>query len=53
MGGKFKWPSVDRVIEYRKNVKQLILKIIDDTPLELPVTHDSLWVCFYVVLRKF
>ena len=44
MGGKYKWPQLDDVVEYRRRVRQLILQLIDKTPLELPVTMDSPWV---------
>lgn len=44
MGGSYKWPSVDEVVEYRCNVRNIILKVIADTPLQLPVTMDSPWV---------
>ena len=44
MGGKFVWPSVSEVAEYRKIVRQVILNIIENTPLELPVTQESKWV---------
>ncbi|KAI0220610.1 hypothetical protein LSAT2_027896 [Lamellibrachia satsuma] len=43
MGGKYKWPQLDDVVEYRRRVRQLILQLIDKTPLELPVTMDSPW----------
>ena len=44
MGGLFKWPSVHDVLVYRNEVRQLVLDVIDKTPLELPVTEDSPWV---------
>lgn len=44
MGGSYKWPSVDEVVAYRKEVRQIILQIIQDTPLKLPVTMNSPWV---------
>ena len=68
MGGKFKWPQLDDVIEYRRKVRHLILQLIDRTPLELPVTMDSPWVswtflsvwsveiqghCNFVLLQQF
>lgn len=43
MGGSYKWPAISEVVEYRQIVRDLILKVIDDTPLELPVTMDSPW----------
>ena len=44
MGGSYEWPSVDEVVEYRKKVRAMILKVIEDTPLELPITMESPWV---------
>ncbi|XP_076463054.1 uncharacterized protein LOC143295308 [Babylonia areolata] len=43
MGGSYKWPSVEDVVEYRRNVRNIILKLIADTPLQLPITMDSPW----------
>ncbi|XP_033738496.1 ergothioneine biosynthesis protein 1-like [Pecten maximus] len=44
MGGSYQWPSLDKVVEYRRTVRNVILKMIQDTPLELPITMDSpLW----------
>ena len=44
MGGSYKWPSVSEVMEYRGKVKDVILDVIDNAPLELPVTQDHPWV---------
>lgn len=44
MGGKFVWPRVADVHDYRRRVRQLILQLIDDTPLQLPVTPENPWV---------
>ncbi|XP_041360130.1 ergothioneine biosynthesis protein 1-like isoform X1 [Gigantopelta aegis] len=43
MGGSYKWPSVDDVVAYRYSVRNMILKVIKDTPLDLPVTMESSW----------
>ncbi|XP_059153171.1 hercynine oxygenase-like [Physella acuta] len=43
MGGSYKWPPVSEVVEYRRVVRNLILKVIDETTLELPITMDSPW----------
>ncbi|KAI6656595.1 Meiotically up-regulated protein [Oopsacas minuta] len=43
MGGALNWPSLERIIEYRRNVRKLILDVIDSTPLQLPITWDSTW----------
>lgn len=44
MGGSFVWPRVSEVAEYRKKVRQAMLDVIENTPLELPITQDSKWV---------
>ena len=44
MGGSYEWPTFDEVLEYKKNVREIILKLIDDMPLDLPITMDSPWV---------
>ena len=44
MGGAFKWPDLEEVVEYRKKVKETVLSVIDNTPLQLPVTQESPWV---------
>ena len=48
MGGSYKWPSVSEVLDYRRKVKEVILDVIDNTPLELPVTKDHPWVGPYL-----
>ena len=53
MGGKFEWPPMKDVVDYRRNVRQMILKIIDETPLSLPITRDSPWVCTFVLFVLF
>ena len=47
MGGNFVWPKVSEVAEYRKKVRQTMLDVIDNTPLELPVTQESKWVRYW------
>lgn len=44
MGGSYRWPSVEETREFRSKVRELINKVIDRTPLELPVNWDSPWV---------
>ena len=48
MGGTYKWPELDDVVEYRKKVKALILKKIEEIPLQLPVTMESPWVDLFI-----
>lgn len=43
MGGAFKWPPLADVVEYRRNVRNVIRNIIKDTPLQLPITMESRW----------
>ena len=45
MGGSYKWPSVSEVLDYRRKVKEVILDVIANAPLELPVTQNHPWVC--------
>jgi 5-histidylcysteine sulfoxide synthase/putative 4-mercaptohistidine N1-methyltranferase len=41
----YQWPSVEAVSEYRDQVKETVLSLIDSMPLTLPITQDSLaWV---------
>ena len=41
----YQWPSVEAVSEYRDQVKGTVLDLIDNMPLTLPITQDSLaWV---------
>lgn len=44
MGGSYKWPSVNEVMDYRRTVRNIIIKMIQDTPLVLPITKESPWV---------
>ncbi|XP_050402624.1 uncharacterized protein LOC126818955 [Patella vulgata] len=43
MGGSYKWPSIQTVVEYRQQVRNIIKNIIQETPLQLPITMDSPW----------
>ena len=43
--GNYQWPSVEAVSEYRDKVKVTVLDLINNMPLTLPITQDSLaWV---------
>jgi 5-histidylcysteine sulfoxide synthase/putative 4-mercaptohistidine N1-methyltranferase len=43
--GNYQWPSVEAVSEYRDQVKERVLGLIDNMHLTLPITQDSLaWV---------
>ncbi len=37
----YNWPSVDEVRDYRREVKELVVSVIDSLPLSLPITWDS------------
>lgn len=41
MGGSFQWPSVGDVLEYRQQVRQTILQLLDTVEIQLPITQDS------------
>lgn len=43
MGGEYKWPTVDEVMDYRRTVRNLIIQMIQDTPLVLPINKESPW----------
>ena len=47
MGGSFKWPLLSEVLEYRRQVRELVISIIETAPLELPITQDHPWVCLF------
>ncbi|GAB1600403.1 ergothioneine biosynthesis protein 1-like isoform X1 [Argonauta hians] len=42
-GKPIEWPEVSDVVTYRRQVKNAILQMINDTPLELPITMESKW----------
>lgn len=44
LGGEFNWPRIPEVWQYRAEVKQTILDLIDAEPLELPLLHRDPWV---------
>ena len=44
MGGAYQWPKVEDVLDYRKQVYDTIMDVIDQQPLKFPVTQDSPWV---------
>ncbi len=39
----FDWPEVDAVKKYRDRVKEIVLDIIDNAPLELPLDWNNPW----------
>ena len=46
MGGEYKWPSVEEVKHYRSQVRDLLLKVIENTSLKLPVKWDDQMVSY-------
>ena len=50
LGGAYKWPSLKDVLEYRKQVYDLVCKLIETAPLELPITMENLWVRLYLCI---
>jgi hypothetical protein len=44
MGGDYKWPTVEQTKQFRAKVRELINKVIDRTPLTLPVNWKNPWV---------
>lgn len=53
MGGSYRWPNVEDVKEFRLKTRELINKVIDRTPLELPVTWDSPWVVIHLFIHLY
>ncbi|XP_065904281.1 hercynine oxygenase-like isoform X2 [Dysidea avara] len=43
MGGSYKWPSLADVLEYRRQVKEVVIDVIENAPLEFPITPQSPW----------
>lgn len=41
MGGSFCWPRLQQVLEYRQQVRETILRLLDSVPLQFPITQDS------------
>ena len=48
MGGAFKWPSLQEVLDYRQKVRELVTKVIETAPLELPITQEHPWVSGFI-----
>ncbi|XP_078263780.1 uncharacterized protein LOC144597892 isoform X4 [Rhinoraja longicauda] len=43
LGGSFKWPTLCECVEYRRKVRDIVHNVIQETPLQLPITMDSPW----------
>ncbi|XP_051867130.1 uncharacterized protein LOC127567942 isoform X2 [Pristis pectinata] len=48
LGGSFNWPTLWECVEYRRKVRDIVHKVIQETPLELPVTMDSPWWAIFM-----
>ena len=46
MGGSYQWPSLAEVLEYRRQVREVVINVIETAPLEFPITEESPWVMF-------
>nr|XP_039262070.1 ergothioneine biosynthesis protein 1-like [Styela clava] len=45
MGGSYQWPSVEEARQYRKTVRDIVTRVIEETPLQHPIDHDNpFWV---------
>ena len=44
MGGAFQWPSLAEVLQFRQNVYEVIIEVIEKAPLQLPITMNHPWV---------
>ena len=44
MGGAFKWPAIRDVLEYRAQVREMVIDVIENAPLQLPITQEHPWV---------
>ena len=44
MGGAFKWPTIRDVLEYRAQVREMVIDVIENAPLQLPITQEHPWV---------
>ena len=47
MGGSYQWPSLADVLEYRHQVRKVVIDVIENAPLEFPITQESPWVSRY------
>ena len=47
MGGSYQWPSLAEVLEYRRQVREVVIDVIENAPLEFPITQQSPWVNHY------
>lgn len=43
----YSWPSVAAVREYREQVKQVILDVIDHSPITLPIDWESRFLDYH------
>ncbi|XP_062920045.1 uncharacterized protein LOC134354760 isoform X2 [Mobula hypostoma] len=48
LGGSFNWPTLKECVEYRKKIRYVVRKVIQETVLELPITMDSPWWAIFM-----
>ena len=41
MGGSYQW--LTEVLEYRRQVREVVINVIETAPLEFPITQESPW----------
>ena len=46
MGGVYVWPNLSEVLEYRNQVMQVVIDVIDNSSIDIPVTQHSPWVLY-------
>ena len=44
MGGSYQWPSLADVLEYRRQVREVVIDVIKNAILKFPITQESPWV---------
>ncbi|XP_072919440.1 uncharacterized protein [Hemitrygon akajei] len=48
LGGSFNWPTLKECVEYRRKIRDVVRKVIQETALELPITMDSPWWAIFM-----
>lgn len=53
MGGSYQWPGLAEVLEYRRQVREVVIDVIENAPLEFPITQESPWVSLTLCNNNF